>query len=1006
MPIWRGNYRVFWLLTMVACGTVATACAAEPLSPGQELKTFRVADGLEAQLFASEPAVRQPLSISFDDRGRMWVIQYLQYPHPAGLKPVEVDQYLRTKYDRVPDPPPHGTPGADRITILEDIDGDGRADRSKDFVAGLNLATGMALGHGGVFVANAPYLLFYPDRDRDDVPDSDPEVLLKGFGLDDSHALVNSLTWGPDGWLYGAQGSTVTANIRGIEFQQGIWRYHPVTRQFELFAEGGGNTWGIDFDPRGQLFAGGNTSEPLCHHVQGGYYVKGFSKHGPLHNPYTFGYFSPVKHNGLLGTALTGGFVFYNGGLFPEVYRDQCFYPNLRQNAIRWSRLEAKGSTFETHYGGDLITSTDTAFRPVDCTIGPDGAIYIADWYDHHIAHHDHTRPNQWYMPTKEDGRIWRIVPKGTNPRPMGPLGLHSASSEALVDLLSHRNDWYVRAARQLLIERRDAAVHDRLKSLLSGTAATRHKLEALWTLAGSGGLDDEQARLCLAHPDDELRAWTVRLLGDPGAVSPSVLQAFVAMARTDSSMRVRSQLAATAKRLSASDCLAIVAPLMRRSEDLNDPHIPLLLWWAIERHASSDPDRVLQLFAEPESWRLPLARNFVIERVARRYSAEPTEIGLTTCARLLRLAPDLQDSRIVLSAINDQLTGRRMTNVPEELRAELKRLLANWPAEPSAKEADRTVLLAVALRAGVPGVLEPIQAVVQNRAAKEADRLLLIAALGDTNGDQSVAVLLSLIGDEPAAALQSAALSALERFTDERIPAAVLARFDQWNGDVQNRAVTLLCRRTNGTAALLDAVDLKRVPVERITVDHQRLMALHRDAELQQRLEKRWGKVQAATASQKTERIKNLMIHARLGKGDAVRGAELFKKSCAACHKLRGEGETLGPDLTQAERKNLEVLLLNIVDPSSVVRPEYVAYIVATHDGRVLSGMLYSENAQTVTLIDAKKNKVTISRSEVEELKPSNVSLMPDNLLDPLDTQQLRDLIQFLQQDFGQVTP
>src|SRR3989454_5965059 len=194
------------------------------LSPQEALNHMKVADGFEVKLVAHEPEIRQPLSVTFDERGRMWVIQYLQYPTPAGLKAVSVDQYLRTKYDRVPDPPPRGPKGADRITICEDTDGDGLPDKFKDFVSGLNLASGMAIGHGGVFIVQPPYLLFYADRNGDDVPDGDPEVLLSGFGMEDAHAVANSLTWGPDGWLYGAQGSTVTAHIRDLEFQQGIWR--------------------------------------------------------------------------------------------------------------------------------------------------------------------------------------------------------------------------------------------------------------------------------------------------------------------------------------------------------------------------------------------------------------------------------------------------------------------------------------------------------------------------------------------------------------------------------------------------------------------------------------------------------------------------------------------------------------------------------------------------------------------------------------------------------------
>ena len=263
------------------------ACAwGEALDTGRATKGLHVADGMEVELFAGEPLVRQPVTMSFDERGRLWVVQYLQYPIPAGLKAVSRDQYDRVKYNRIPEPPPRGPAGADRVTILEDTDGDGRADKATDFVTGLNLATGLALGHGGVWVLQSPYLLFYPDRDQNDVPDGDPEVHLAHFGLEDPHALANSLQWGPDGWLYGVHGSTVTANIRGIEFQQGIWRYHPTTKEFELFAEGGGNSYGLDFDPHGQAIVGSNYGVPGLHQVQGAYYIKNFGKHGALHNPW------------------------------------------------------------------------------------------------------------------------------------------------------------------------------------------------------------------------------------------------------------------------------------------------------------------------------------------------------------------------------------------------------------------------------------------------------------------------------------------------------------------------------------------------------------------------------------------------------------------------------------------------------------------------------------------------------------------------------------------------
>ena len=285
-----------------------------PLSPREALAQMKVPDDLEAQLALAEPDIGQPLFMTFDERGRMWVVEFKQYPNPAGLKMVSRDKFLRAVYDKVPPAPPHHFPGADRISIHEDRDGDGVYEMHKTFVEGLSLATSVAIGRGGVWVLNPPYLLFYPDRDRDDQPDADPEVHLEGFGLEDSHSIANSLRWGPDGWLYGAQGSTVSAEIRRPgtstdpaqqpdkqvtrSLGQLIWRYHPEQHKYEIFAEGGGNTFGVEFDEKGRVFSGHNGGDTRgFHYVQGGYSQKGFGKHGPLSNPYAFGYFPPMKHH-------------------------------------------------------------------------------------------------------------------------------------------------------------------------------------------------------------------------------------------------------------------------------------------------------------------------------------------------------------------------------------------------------------------------------------------------------------------------------------------------------------------------------------------------------------------------------------------------------------------------------------------------------------------------------------------------------------------------------------
>jgi putative membrane-bound dehydrogenase-like protein len=989
------NLRTRCALALLLTVLAPEVSAAQGFSPEVALQRMKVADGFTVKLVAAEPIIRQPVSISFDDRGRIWVIQYLQYPTPAGLTPVEVDQYLRTRYDRVPKPPPDGPRGADRITILEDADANGRFRKARDFVAGLNLASGMVIGHGGVYVLQAPYLLFYPDRNGDDIPDGDPEVLLTGFGMEDAHAVANSLQWGPDGWLYGAQGSTVTAHIRGLEFCQGIWRYHPLTREFELFAEGGGNTWGVDFDRHGNIIAGTNFGGyAMLHQVQGASYVKNFTKHGALKNPHAYGYFGHVPYQGFKGGHVTCGGIVYQGGAFPAKYHQQYIAGNLLSNAVYWHTLEPRGSSFTSRFGGELLVANDSWFRPVDCLTGPDGALYIADWYDKRATHHDPV--DTW---DRSNGRIYKIEPaSGARKSPdwTGPAGsvippLGKRSSQELVGLLGHANDWYSREARRILAERRDPAVVPGLRRAVLNNQG-QLALESLWALYVIGGFDEALALMFLDHPNEDVRTWTIRLLGDAKKVGRIVRDRLVDVARTDSSPTVRSQLACSARRLPANDCLSIVRELLRRDEDVMDAHIPLLLWWALENKAIAGRDEILHFFDEPATWHQPLVRGFIVERLARRYMAEGGDAGWLSCVRLLEAAPGGAEIDLLVRGMDQALEGQRLAHVPPALEKHIVKL---WHEQP-----DNLDRLRFALRFGSAAALDHALKRVGDVRQPQRERLGLIDLLGQSDQVRSVPVLLKVLGEAKNDALRRAVLSALQPFPDGRISAAVLALYPRLSPDLRGRAQTLLCSRPASTVEFLKAVEEGRIAANEVPLDQLRRMTQHKDATISRLVEKHWGRVSPATPGEKLGRISHIQRVLNQGTSDTGNGRLLFQKHCATCHTLFGEGNKIGPDLTTADRKNRDWLLSNIVDPSAVVRAEYAAYTVETKDGRSLTGLIAEATPQAVTLVDAKNERIVLGRDKIDSLNPSPVSLMPEKLLDTLDDQELRDLFRYVQGD------
>jgi putative membrane-bound dehydrogenase-like protein len=988
-PRWMAVPLLVWGLLISARHTPAQSTGG--LSPDQAAARMVLPEGFHAEVVASEPMVRQPVAACFDERGRLWVIEYLQYPNPAGLKPVSVDQYLRTEYDRFPEPPPRGPRGADRIKVLEDTDGDGRADKATVFVDGLNLASAIAIGRGGVFVGQAPYLLFYPDRNRDDRPDGDPEVLLTGFGLQDAHATVNSLAWGPDGWLYGAQGSTVTARIQGHEFQQAIWRYDPRTKRFEVFAEGGGNTWGLDFDAQGNAFGSSNGGYITFHNVQGGYYLKGFAKHGPLHNPHTYGYFGPITYEGnKQGGHVTPGGIIYQGDAYPARFWGTFIGGNLLSNAVYWHALKPAGSTFRGRHGGTLIDARDPWFRPIDLLQGPDAAVYVVDWYDKRAAHLD---PRDTWDRT--NGRIYRVV-HGQR-RLVPPFDIATKPSSELVALRTSGNDWFAREARRILSERRDASVLPALRSLLREDPDPTLALRDLWALHVSGGLDDATALELLDHPVPGVRAWTVRLLGDDHRMNGAFRQRLVSLAAREPEATVRAQLASSCQRWRAADALPILDRLLDHPEDRDDEHIPLLLWWAIERQMHEDQPGVVRLIGSQAAQKRPLVREVILERAARLLASQGSAQDLDACARMLAESPAVDARDRLLGGMEKGLEGRRLNQVPAPLEAPLARLWASSGSRPP------TVLIRLALRLGYPPALVEAQKLCFDKAASEGDRAALIELLGQVAAPSSRSLLLEILDHDPSASIRLAAVTALGGDARRDTAEALLARYPAATAAIRERMLGLLCSRREWTEALVEAISSKRMSARDLSLSHVQQVVRLGDPGLLNRLESLWGRLPRSGSPEKQKRIAEVRGLLPEGdKGNAARGKPIFQEQCAVCHRLFGQGETIGPELTGADRGNLDFLLTSLVDPSASIRKEYQSQTLGLADGRILDGLVVEENDQTVTLINVNRQRTTVPRSQVEEQKPSDVSLMPEGLLEKLSEPQIRDLFRYLQSAGG----
>lgn len=583
-----------------------------PPTPLESLKKITLPDGFNATLFAGEPDLFQPIAFTFDDRGRLWVVENFSYP-------------LR-EHD-----------GRDRVVIFEDTDNDGRFDKRKVFWDEGSWVFGIELGFGGVWLTAAPNLLFIPDRDGDDSPDGKPEIVLDGFGLKARHNSVNGLGWGPDGWLYGRHGILDTANMGApetpdderVQINVGIWRYHPVRKVVEAVAHGTTNPWGHDWNEHGQLFFSNNVIGHLFHVVPGARYVRMFGEH---FNPHTYediqacsdhlhwkGEKWQETRDGGEQLPLGGGHshcggMIYLGDNWPEKYRGQFFMSNTHGRRINVDRLERKGSGYVgKHVDDPFLLANDEWFRGVTIACGPDGGVFVSDWNDLGECHDKDGA-------LRSSGRIYKIT--YGKPKPAPAFDLKKKTDAELAALLSHANEWFRRHAQRILHER--AASGDlqeetpkSIRGLWKTETSVPQQLRYLWagyTVANALGKPTaKQLGALLEDESEHVRWWAVQFLMDDGAPPQEAIEGFAELARTDASPLVRLAVASTLHRLPLDDRWEIAEALLSHPGDADDQNLPLMVWYGIEPAIAKDRARAVKLLA---TCKIQKVRQFITRRM------------------------------------------------------------------------------------------------------------------------------------------------------------------------------------------------------------------------------------------------------------------------------------------------------------------------------------------------------------------------------------------------------
>lgn len=937
------------------------------LSPAQALAKMTVPPGFTVELVASEPDIVNPVAMCFDEKGRVWVTESFEYPR------------------REPGP------GRDRVKCLE-IGPDGKASKVTVFAEGLNIPSGIAVGHGGVWVANSPDILFYKIG-PDGKALGKPEVVVSGFGRTDTHELPNSLTWGPDGWLYGWNGVFNYSHVkhRGKEwkFTCAIFRIHPKTREFELFCEGTSNPWGLAIDGEGSFFASACVIDHLWHLVETGYY----HRQGGPYPPFTWKIGSIVKHKHQ--KAAYCGLTWFDSDAYPAEYREKLYMGNIHGGCINSDELTRDGSTYFAKPRPDLLTANDQWFMPVVQKVGPDGCLYVLDWYDRYHCYQDANRDPKGIDRLK--GRLYRVRYKDTLRAPS--FDLAKETDDELIKRLGSANVFFRDLSQRILTERASPELREKLETVVLSKKVTRKgRLHALWALTGTGSLRTAFHRELFVEEDPALRAWAMRAAGNAGSVDIDVQIRLAWVMAAEKSADVLLQFAIAAPKIKAIDpLLALVEVLTRCGDDKLIPHI---VWQNLHpRLETESAELVAMLKKRGSTPNLGLILPRVVERMLAAKKPDPA--ALVELYSLVRngKSADVGAARQVLAMLTTKVeTGEISGEVLRDkiapvLRAERESASGGGPLYQ-----DATFLAAVL---GDKDALTATHRLCENAAEREALRVRALEVLISAREGGVLDTVAAVLGDaKKSATFKGEILARLSRLDSERVPAVVLEVYDKLDLEIRPRAVELLTQRPSWAKALLKQVADKKISASVLNVNQARRMLAGKDAELVKLVTKHYGTIREDRNPEREKLVGQMRRMLEKTKGDPAKGVEVYKKLCAQCHKLHGQGEEVGPDITLNGRASFEQLLNNVFDPNLVIGAGYLAVSVETTKGRSLTGLLVEDSPTRVVLKVQGGKQEVVARGDVERVQTSKLGLMPEDVEKQLKPQEIADLFALLSLD------